>query len=949
MDQWTRVKQIFQSALDRAPQERAAFVHEACRGDEHVRTEVESLLLAHQEAGNFAEQGAEPRDVDLDLIGRQIGSYRILSLIGAGGMGEVYRAHDTKLGREVAIKILPPAFTSDAERRARFEREARVLATMNHPHIGAIYGLEHTGAVQALVLELVAGQTLAERLAKGPLSIADVLAIGRQIADALEAAHEKGVVHRDLKPANIKITPNGTVKVLDFGLAKATGPDLPHSPTITIGRTQEGALLGTAAYMSPEQARGQTVDKRTDIWAFGCVLYEMLTGRVAFDRDTVSDTVAAVIEREPDWSALPPGLSPTLKIYLQRSLQKNPRERVHDIADLRLALEGAFDIPRVEPIAYSAKKSPWRKRSLIAMAAVLVAGLGATTAWLVKSVSSEPPVIQPVARVSIQTHPLALLGRAPSSVIALSPDGSHLAYVAGDRGVGQLYLQRRDSFEATPLAGADDAQGPFFSPDGKWIAFFTEADQLKKVSIAGGLPVPLCSATSLTHGGSWVADDQIIFGGNGGLWRVSGSGGKPELLVPTDSEAMWPEVLPNGDAIVYTEIGPERIWAHSLKTGERRLLVELGSHARYVSSGHLVYASKGLLMAVPFDAERLDLLGPAVPVIEGIMMGLPREPMLPHFAVSASGTLAYLAGPVLSARHTLLWVDRRGREESLNVEPRSYSLPRISPDGTRLAVEVEQSGNVDVWIHDLVRKTFAPLTSDPGDDGRPVWAPDGQRVAFLSTRDGKGINLFWQRVDGAIQAERLTTEPNQDQSPWAFTPDGKMLLFTRENPKTGIDLHLLSLERIHAPKVLVQEAGGQGSPALSPDGRWVAYRSNESGRYEIYVRPFPNVNDGKWSVTADGGSSPVWAPDRRELFYQNGDAMMAIPIDTEPTFTFGKPQRLFSGSYIRTYRNFDISPDGQRFLMIKDAGAQALEPSARDEIAVVLNWSEELKRLAPPK
>ena len=679
MDRWPRVKEIFQSALDQPPEKRSAFVREACGADDEVRTEVESLLLAHQEAGDFAQPGSEIRNLELDLIGRDIGAYRILSLLGSGGMGEVYRARDTKLGREVAIKTLPSTFTSDAERRARFEREARVLATLNHPHIGAIYGLEHADGVQALVLELIEGETLAERLARESLSISESLAIGRQIADALDAAHEKGIVHRDLKPANIKITPNGTVKVLDFGLAKATGPNLPHSPAITMDATRDGVVMGTAAYMSPEQARGQSVDKRTDIWAFGCVLYEMLTGRPAFDRATFSDTVAAIMEREPDWSALPPSLSPTVKIYLRRCLQKNPRERVHDVADLRLALEGAFDTSPVEPTDESAKKSPWRRRSLTAIAAVVLAGLSATAAWFLKSVPLErPAVAQPVTRFSVATHPLAVLDRAPSSVMALSPDGSHLVYVAGNDGIGQLYVRRLDSLEAKPIVGANNAQGPFFSPDGKWIAFLADY-QLKKVPLEGGLPIPLCAAAMLTHGGSWGTDNQIVFGGNGGLWRISGAGGNPELIVPTDSEAMWPEVLPNGDAIIFTEIGPERIWMHSLKTGERRLLVERGSHARYVFSGHLVYLSNGLLMAVPFDAERLELLGPAVPVIKGVMMGLPREPVLGHFAVSASGTLAFLAGPVLSARHSLLWVDRRGREEPLNVEPRPYALPRISP------------------------------------------------------------------------------------------------------------------------------------------------------------------------------------------------------------------------------------------------------------------------------
>ena len=670
----------------------------------------------------------------------------------------------------------------------------------------------------------------------------------------------------------------------------------------------------------------------------------MLTGRLAFDRATVSDTVAAIIEREPDWNALPPGISPTLKIYLQRCLQKDPRDRVHDVADLRLALEGAFDGP-----IPATKKSSWQQRSLVAVAAVALVGLAATTAWLLKSVLSEPPAVKPIVRVSVPTQPLAVLVRAPGPVVSLSPDGSHLVYVAGETGMdGQLYSRRLDSLQAQPLAGAELGHSPFFSPDGQWIAFFTGEGQLKKVSLAGGPPVTLCDAKDIPHGGSWGTDGTIIFGGTGGLLRVSANSGKPELVVPTESEALWPEVLPSGNAVLFTATGPDRIWVHSFKTGERRLLVERGSHARYVSSGHLVYTSAGSLMAAPFDAERLELLGPAVPVIDGVMMGLPREPAISHFAVSASGSLAYLAGPVLNAQHGLYWIDRQGKEESLNVEPRGYTWPRISPDGTRVALEVDQSGNRDIWIYDLVLKRFQRLTFDPAEDTRPAWTPDSQRVAFSSTRDRGEGNLFWQRVDGTGQAERLTAEPNADRGAWAFTPDAKTLLFTQGGPHSGTDLHLLSMERGHRSKPLLQERFHEGSPTLSPDGRWLAYRSGETGRQEINVRPFPNVDEGKWPITSDGGAGPLWAPGGRELFYQNGDVMMVVPIETEPTFTFGKPQVLFSGSYVRAFRNFDISPDGRRFLMIKEA-TPILEPSARDEITVVLNWSEELKRLVPPR
>ncbi len=478
-ERWRRLEELYHAALTRSERDRASFLAHACAGDEALLREVNALLAQPASGRGFLDGpavavAAMVSDIGgSTLTGKRLGAYEVHARIGAGGMGEVYRARDTKLGRDVAIKILPPHFTSDPDRLARFEREARVLASLNHPHIGAIYGLEDADGVRALVLELVDGDTLADRIARGPIPVRDTLNIARQIADALETAHEKGIVHRDLKPANIKITPDGVVKVLDFGLAKAVSSgavtaDLTQSPTLTVGGTREGVILGTAAYMSPEQARGQPVDKRTDIWAFCCVLYEMLTGRLAFGRDTVSDTVAAVIEREPDWSALPPSLSPTLKVYLRRCLEKNPRNRVHDVADIRLALEGAFDCPPT-----GSKKSPWRQWSVAVIAAIALAGLGATTAWLLKSGPSErPAVAQLVTRVSVRTPPLAVQERALSPAVALSPDGAHLAYVAGDGATGQLYVRRLDSFEAKPVQGADNAHGPFFSPDGKWIAFF---------------------------------------------------------------------------------------------------------------------------------------------------------------------------------------------------------------------------------------------------------------------------------------------------------------------------------------------------------------------------------------------------------------------------------------------------------------------------------------------
>ncbi len=904
------------------------------------------------------------------MIGQTLGHYRILEKLGEGGMGVVYRAADSKLGREVAIKVLPETFARDPERLARFEREARVLASLNHPNIAAIHGLEEQDGLRYLVLEYVPGLTLAERLgdkapgervragfkpAHAPLPVDEALEIAKQIAEALEAAHEKGIIHRDLKPANVKVTPEGKVKVLDFGLAKAFEPEgsdvnLSKSPTISVAATRAGVILGTAAYMSPEQARGKAVDKRTDIWAFGCVLYEMLSGKPVFGADTITDTIAAIVKNEPDWSALPAETPAAARPLLRRCLEKDPHRRLHDMADARIELEetlqkapgiGAGDAgvaaaaPRPAPLGFMPRKSA----AMLGLGGLVMGAAAAgMVVWrLVPTPSAPAPLLTRVLLSLPPSAPLSpgIIGRA----LAISPDGSRLVYVGFREGSTRLFVRAMDELEPKPLAGTEGAQGPFFSPDGQWVGFFAQG-KLKKVLLNGGAPVTLCD-TAANTGAYWARDGTIFFAVaiNSGLSRVSAEGGVPQVVttLARDEEAhRQPHVLPGGEAVLFTVFPGRGIAVQSLKTGFRRMLIQDGVDARYAPTGHLVFARAGTLLAAPFDLKRLEVTGPAVPVADGVRMTVFR--IAAHYAFSETGSLVYTSGGPGGSEDMLVWVDRKGTSRPLGTSPRSFVHPQLSPDGQKLALDIREAGG-DVWIHDLVRGTLTRLTFDPGEEETPIWSPDGKRVAFTASRAGQPRSIFWKPAGGGAE-ELLATAPHHLHLT-SWSPDGRFLLYYQMAPNTGQDIWLLPLEGDRKPRPMLQTPFNESDAKFSPDGRWVAYVSDETGRNEVYVQAYPGPG-GKSQISTEGGTEPAWARSGRELFYRNGDKMMAVTLETKPGFTAGTPRLLFQGQYEPTY---DVAPDGQRFLMIK-AGAQGAAPV---QLQLVLNWFEELKRRVPVK
>jgi len=879
-------------------------------------------------------------------------------------MGEVYRARDTKLGRDVAIKILPRAFTTDPDRLARFEREARVLASLNHPNIGAIYGVEegpaagpaafdaaqagdaghHVGEqVRALVLELVEGETLADRVRRGPVPVREALAIAGQIADALDAAHERGIVHRDLKPANIKITPAGVVKVLDFGLAKggAAGMDEAGlaSDSPTIGGTREGTILGTAPYMSPEQARGQAVDKRTDIWAFGCVLYEMLTGHVAFGGATVSDTIATILEREPDCAALPGNVPQAVRGLLHRCLEKDAKRRLRDIGDARVELDDsrASDAVSTAPATRGTRR---RTLSWLGAAAGLAGVVAAVWAFSTNAVDRSFPITRTTMTLPANRELDTVGGAAP---LALSPDGRRLAYVARRDGRAELYLRELDAFEPKPMTGTEGAAYPFFSPDGQWVAFFADG-KLKRASVLGGAPVPICDAPVVGRGGTWAPDGTIVFDpGDSGLMRVAATGGSPEPLTSQDASMdarnlSWPQFLPDGRALLATvgpglfaEEGQDALAVLTLDTGQWHMLGP-GSQAQYLPSGHLVYHALGVregeLHVVGFDARQLALRGAPFSVLDSVFRA--RGGGAAYFAVAQSGALVYAPGGLA---HTLVRVDRNGRRTPLSDDRRGFRLLRLSPDGRQLAVTIDPRPS-QIWIYDIARGSRIPLATD-GHNMSPAWTPDGKRVAYQSRGD-----IFWRTADASSAAERLLAR-DRPQYPASWSPDGRFLAFHDDHATNRTDIWIL--ERDGDPRPLIATPASELNEKLSPDGRWIAFSSDESGRSEVYVRPFPNVDAGKWTVSTAGGHSPVWSPDGRELFYMSRAALMAVSVDIRgSSFVAGTPARLFDGPFDTTQNaNYDIFPDGMTFVMVE------ADPDARPtRLQVIVNWSEELSQLA---
>ena len=890
------------------------------------------------------------------MIGKTLAHYQITAEIGKGGMGEVYQAKDQKLGRDVAIKVLPEEFAKDADRVARFQREAKLLASLNHPNIAAIYGLEESDGTNFLVMELVEGQTLDEQIKSGAIPVEEALKLALQIAEALEAAHEKGVIHRDLKPANIKVTPDGKVKVLDFGLAKAFAGEqadlnLSNSPTLSVAATQQGVILGTAAYMSPEQARGNPVDKRTDIWAFGIVLFEMLSGQQVFSENTVSDTLASVLKSQPKWDSLPMNLHPRIRLMLERCLKKESKNRYSSISDARVDIQEVLADPSGVFAQSGIITKPKKKLrvSIPWVAAALV--VGGIAVWLLKP--SPPPEPKSVVRFEYDLPEDQHFFQRPAIggvALAVSSDGIQFAYST----TNGIYIRSMNELDARPVPGTDnDASSIFFSPDGQWIGYFSAADQkLKRISVSGGTPTDLCDA-SIVFQATWYEDNTIVYSdATSGVYRIPDKGGTPELL--TGGATGLPSLLPDGKSLMFMDASsgrPYKTIVQSLDTGEQTAVLEY-EFGRYLPTGHFVYWAEGSLFAVPFDLNKLEFTGGAASMIEAGVDSV----------ISNSGTLVYVPqtvgadGGTASPQRTLVWVYRDGREEPLGADPNDYRSLDISPDGTKVALEVDIDGNRDIRIWDTVRKTFSRLTFDEASDYIPLWSQDGQRVFFGSARVRGGV--FSKKADNTQNAEELysLTVPGR-VSPWSLSGDGNTVLLN-EFTLTPLDVNIgmLSLDGNHQWKGLLQEKHEEAEPKISPDGRWMAYTSNESGQAQIYVRPFPDVDSGGQSqVSTNGGHSPLWSQDGSELFYRNGNTTVVVPVETDPTFSPGNPEILFQGTYFTLdispktlWTPWDIHPDGDRFLMIKpsavtEAGA-SVEPR---KIIAILNWFEELKDRVP--
>ncbi|HET9195673.1 MAG TPA: protein kinase [Vicinamibacterales bacterium] len=974
-ERWRRVKALFQAAVERPADERAAFLAAATGDDAALGREVESLLASDASDASFLDRlpvaspsvladplGALPASMDRALShavlapGLRVGSYEIVAPLGAGAMGEVYRARDTKLHRDVALKVLPERFAFDPDRAARLTREAHLLATLNHRNIAAIYGLEESLGAQALVLELIDGPTLAERI--GSISVKEALTVARQIAEALEAAHEKGIIHRDLKPANIKIAGNGVVKVLDFGLAKvwdgAAQPDVSASPTLTATDLGKRPVLGTPAYMSPEQARGQALDRRTDIWAFGCVLYEMLTGRAPFAGETISDTVAAILDREPDWAALPATVPAAVRTLIHRCLEKDARQRIADISAAQFVLNDLADVARAtesgKPAAIVPRPPLWRRLAILSGASLVGVAMAGSAGWFVLR-STTPPR---VSRLLITPPSAATLSDRPG--LALTPDGTRVVYAGANNTA--LFVRPLDQLDATPLARVGEAYGTFVSPDGQWVGFFEGVSSLNKVAITGGPVVTLGRPGGTGFGASWGADGTIIFATNDrttGLQRIAAAGGEPTGLTRPDrargeDDHLWPEILPGGQAVLFTitattgGLDRAQIAVLDLRTGAQTVLIRGGRAARYVSSGHVVYAAAGRLHAVAFDLARLVVAG--TPVIVQPEVPVPANG---GWAVTADGTLVYVSGGVPIVERSLVWVDRQGRETPIPAAPpRNYAFPRLSPDGTRLALYIPDQ-EVDIWLWDLARATLRRATFDPTVDIFPVWRrPDGRQLLFSSNRAG-AVNLFAQAADGSGDVTRLTTSPNI-QHATSVSPDGTRLVFTETARTTAQDVMELRLDGTGAVRTLVQTPDSERNAEVSPDGRWLAYEANYSGRYDIYVRPFPDTRSGGyWQVSTDGGTRPLWARNSAELFYLSPTgALMRVGVALGPIWAPTAPTRLFEGRYgvaaSQAGRTYDIAPDGKRFLMIKPIDSADQTPAS---LVVVQNWHQDLKRLVP--
>ncbi len=889
--------------------------------------------------------------------GVRLGSFEIASAIGAGGMGEVYRAKDAKLGRDVAIKVLPPAFALDPERLARFEREARLLASLNHPNIAHIYGFESAtlpdgSTANFLAMELVAGEDLSERLKNGAIPVDEAIAIARQIAEGLEEAHEKGIVHRDLKPANIKLTPDGRVKILDFGLAKAydadstggSAPEISHSPTMTRQGTEAGMILGTAPYMSPEQARGKTLDKRADIWAFGVVLFEMLTGARLFAGDTVSDVLAAVLRAEVDWKALPKDLPPELGRLLGRCLERDPKNRLHDIADARITIDevlrggpGLFPATAVIGPAHGGRTLlPW---AVAALAIVIAIGLG------LRSARAPGAAARPLTAFGVLAPPEHVLTKSQLPILDLSRDGRTLVFVAEGKESAAIFRRTFDRMALTRIDGTEGAENPVLSPDGRYVAFFA-AGKLRKISVEGGTSVVMADATA-PRGLTWSPDGSLIFSPlyTGGIFRVSASGGEPVPLTRVDPAKgershRWGQVLPDGRTLIFTvgnaespgEYDASNVEAQRLDTGERRTILKGARMARYTASGYLLFQRGQTLLAIRFDPGRLQVSGEPFTIQEGV--GGDQSSGSGYFSVSDQGAVALVPESAIPKTRALVLVDQAGRETPIETPPASFFHPRFSPDGRQIAVAIGggSAGDDDIYTFDLATKRLQRLTFGQG-HGFPLWSPDGKRILFTNGRSGEtGIGM--KAADGTGE-DIVLLKSREFHLSDSWHPDGRRLAVT--DATRSIDIGILDT----APggqmtPLFASPTAGESAAAFSPNGRYIAYQTTETGTDEVVVETFP-PGGGKWQISTTGGLMPAWSRDGRTLYFATGSSVMAVDVDTRGVFRPGAPRRLFSGPYelrVLIQLNYDIAPDG-RFVMVK----RQLGSQTQGEIVVLDGWN----------
>ncbi|MGE5814003.1 MAG: protein kinase domain-containing protein [Acidobacteriota bacterium] len=883
--------------------------------------------------------------------GTRIGPYEIIDVLGAGGMGEVYRARDTKLNRDVAIKVLPALFAADPDRLSRFEREAQTLAALNHPHIAQIHGvIEHPAA---LVMECVEGEDLAQRIAHGRIPVDEALQIARQIADALEVAHERGIVHRDLKPANIKVSPEGDVKVLDFGLAKATEPQTPagaaaleNSPTFTspVLMTQAGVILGTAAYMSPEQARGKSVDRRADIWAFGCVLYEMLSGGAPFEGDSITDVLSAIISREPDWTRLPPAPTSVQRL-LRRCLEKDPRRRLRDIGEARVTLEqpteqahAGSNPPRLAPA--------WLTTALGALVALLTL---AVVALLIRTMSGDRDGAHPaLTRYDVQLPGNAAVNIVFRPAVSVSADGSTFAFVGAAEGINRIYLRSRGEVAPHVVAGTEGGTSPALSPDGRWVAFFADGT-VRKAGRDGGV-VTLGPARDV-RGATWSDSSTLVLtlDSASALVRMSAMGGDARTitnLATGERTHRWPDALPGGKAVLFT-VGtldkPDvydqaNIDAVMLATGERRVIVNGAAMARYCGNGHLVYSKGTSLYAVPFDADQVQVTGAPVEVIQGVE----RDPSTgaAHFDCGDEGTLAFVPGSAAGDQHQLTWMDRDGRGQPANLPPGPYQEVRVSPDGTRVALLSGTSGNGDVWIYEVADGTFTRLTFN-GTSAAPIWSADGRTVYYTAfDPSGKRSTIARKPADGSREAETLRSVEGRAYLASVDEAQTTAILDAIVAASDRGDILRVPLAASATPQPLVATRFNEYASNVSPNWQWLAYESDETGRPEVYVRDLRG-SGARWQVTSAGGEEPHWSGDGRELYYRTANRLMAVPILQGQTFRSGNPRPIFDGIYnsgIESGRSYDVDPKTGRFLLVRPVRDVRVSGSVR----IVLNWDANL-------